>query len=153
MTEFWVDIRSFFRIFLQQHDQLIHEHGQEFIEWVHASALHPLWHSESRVLEAELRQDVVDANRFDAVARPRDETHGGLEHPRLAAEAAVVLLEDGGRVAEVLRGRLASLLSCFSFLSYIKHMEMDNKMTLCGAVVMLMSRNRKNLGLSRARNS
>ena len=116
MTEFDVEI-GFLGILLEHHNQLVHQHRQQLVERVHAPALHPLGNRESSVLEAQVREDVVDADRLDAVARPRDETHGRLQHPGLTAKAAVVLLEHGCRVADVLRGRFAR---GFAFLAYKK---------------------------------
>lgn len=58
---------------LQRRAQLLDEHRQHLVQRVHHASLQPLGDGRPGVVEAQLLQDVVHADRVDFTARPGDE--------------------------------------------------------------------------------
>lgn len=71
---------------LQRRAQLLNEHRQHLVQRVHHASLQPLGDGRPGVVEAQLLQDVVHADRVDFTARPGDEPEKrGEERKRFCA--------------------------------------------------------------------
>lgn len=62
-------------ILAHHRQQLQHQQRLHLVERVHKSALQPLGNCRSRMAEAKLVQDVVDAIRLNGFASPRQQSH------------------------------------------------------------------------------
>lgn len=63
--------------------QLLDEHGQHLVQWVHHAPLQPLGNRSPGVVEAQFLQDVVHAHRVDLTSCPGDKPEDGGNVPSL----------------------------------------------------------------------
>lgn len=77
---------------LQRRAQFLDEHRQHLVQRVHHASLQPLGDGRPGVVEAQLLQDVVHADRVDFTARPGDEPEKWREETFLCGRWSKELL-------------------------------------------------------------